>query len=167
MSKKNKSKIKKTLVEQILDKHKIPYEQMVFETYQDGDVAQLNIQKHAEQDQHLIYKTLALIGDKTGPLVGVLPIDEHLSYKKLAKASGNKKVGMVPLKDLVKTTGYEHGANTPIGIWEKHKYPIYLDTEANEADTIMVSSGQIGRSVKLNPHDLINLVQGTIVDLKE
>lgn len=45
-----------------------------------------------------IYKTLALIGDKTGPIVGILPLTEHLSEKKLAKVSGNKKVHMIPQK---------------------------------------------------------------------
>lgn len=165
MSKK-KDKIKKTLVEQILDKNKIPYEQMVFATHQEGDVVQLSVD-HTGQNKHLIYKTLALTGNETGPLVGVLPIDEHLSYKKLAKASGNKKVGMIPLKDLIKTTGYEHGANTPIGIWEKYGYPIYLDDEVNQQEFIMVSSGQVGRSVKIAPKDLQKLVSATITDIKE
>ncbi|KZX38716.1 aminoacyl-tRNA deacylase, partial [Pediococcus acidilactici] len=110
--KKKKGKLSKTLVEQILDKHKIEYQQFVFPTYQDGDVKQLNVD-HIGIDDHVIYKTLALTGSQTGPLVGVIPVDEHLSYKKLAKLSGNKKVGMIPLKNLVATTGYEHGANTP------------------------------------------------------
>ena len=46
-----------------------------------------------------IYKTLALTGDKTGPIIGIVPITEHLSEKKLAKISGNKKVNMIPQKD--------------------------------------------------------------------
>ena len=54
-------------------------------------------------------------GNNTGPLVGVVPMTEHLSMKKLAKASGNKKCEMLPLKKLEKTTGYVHGANTSIG----------------------------------------------------
>ncbi|MBU5894509.1 aminoacyl-tRNA deacylase, partial [Vibrio cholerae O1] len=62
-----------------------------------------------------IYKTLALIGDKTGPIVGILPLTEHLTEKKLAKVSGNKKVHMIPQKDLQKTTGYINGANNPVG----------------------------------------------------
>lgn len=167
MSKKKKGKrLHKTLVEQILDKNKIAYKQVEFATHIQGDVAQMDVD-HADIDEHHIYKTLVLNGNVTGPVVGVLPIDEHLDEKKLAKASGNKKVNMVPLKDLVKTTGYEHGANTPVGIWEKNQFPIYLDSTAQEQGQILVSSGQIGRSVELDATDLAGLVHGTFTDLLE
>lgn len=161
-----KKKVKKTLVEQILDKNKISYEQAEFPTHQEGDVAQLSVD-HSDIDEHLVYKTLVLEGNSTGPVVGVLPVDYHLDEKKLAKVSGNKKVNMVPLKDLLKTTGYEHGANTPVGIYEKFKYPIYIDQSALETATIYVSSGKIGRSIKINATDLANLVHAPFVDLKQ
>ena len=45
--------------------------------------------------------------------------------EKLAKLSGNKKVAMIPQKDLEKTTGYIHGANNPVGIRQKHPFPIF------------------------------------------
>lgn len=167
ISKKNKkNKIDKTLVEKILDKANMKYEQYVFPTKQEGDVEQLQVD-HLKEDEHRIYKTLALTGNKTGPLVGVLPIDEHLSYKKLAKTSGNKKVGMIPLKELVKTTGYEHGANTPIGIYETKHFPIYISDIAQKQGAIIVSSGKIGRSVKIDANDLKKLVHGTFADLTE
>lgn len=167
MAKKKKGKrLHKTLVEQILDKNKISYKQYKFATHTKGDVAQMEVD-HDQVDEHHIYKTLVLSGPTTGPVVGVLPIDEHLDEKKLAKASGNKKVDMVPLKDLVKTTGYEHGANTPVGIWEKNHFPIYFDNSAQEQGQILVSSGQIGRSVELDATELATLVHGTFTDLLE
>ncbi|MHA8137988.1 Cys-tRNA(Pro) deacylase [Lactobacillaceae bacterium Scapto_B20] len=162
MSKKNK--IKKTLVEKILDKAKINYKQLVFETHMKGDVAQMDVD-HGGIDEHKIYKTLVLTGKTTGPVVGVVPLDKHLNEKELARVSGNKKVNMVPLKDLDKTTGYEHGANTPIGIWEKFEYPIYIDASAEQQGDIYVSSGKIGRSVELNATDLKNLVHAEFADI--
>ena len=164
MSKK-KSKLKKTQVEQILDKNGIAYQQAHFPTTQDGDV-QTMVVDHGDVDEHLIYKTLVLTGNVTGPLVGVVPVDRHLDEKALARVSGNKKVDMVPLKDLLKTTGYVHGANTPVGIYEKHHYPIFIDNEAKETPTIFVSSGQLGRSVQLNAEDLAKLVNATFADLQ-
>ncbi len=161
-----KKRIKKTLVEQILDKNKIDYEQTEFPTHQEGDVAQLTVD-HSDIDEHLIYKTLVLTGNETGPVVGVLPVDIHMDEKKLAKVSGNKKVNMVPLKDLLKTTGYEHGANTPVGIFEKFGYPIYFDQAAESEPYIYVSSGKIGRSIKINPVALAQLVQAPFVDLEQ
>ncbi len=167
MSKKNKkSKMKKTQVEQILDKNNIPYEQAEFPTHQDGDVRSMSVD-HTGIDEHIIYKTLVLTGNVTGPLVGVIPVDTHLDEKKLAKVSGNKKVNMVPLKNLLKTTGYVHGANTPVGIYEKFQYPIFIDTEAKEQGEIFVSSGKVGRSVKLNAEDLAGLVHATFADLEQ
>lgn len=163
---KKKARLKKTQVEQILDKHKIPYRQIEFPTVQDGDVRSMKVD-HLGIDEHRIYKTLVLEGPTTGPMVGVVPIDTHLDEKALARVSGNKKVEMVPLKKLVKTTGYVHGANTPVGIYEKHHYPIYIDQAAQAEATIFVSSGQIGRSVEVSATDLAQLVNATFADLQQ
>lgn len=163
MGKKKKNKVHKTLVEQILDKNNISYIQHQFATHDENNVAQLEVEE--DMDQHRIYKTLVLEGKETGPVVGVVPLDQHLDEKRLAKESGNKKVNMVPLKDLLKTTGYVHGANTPVGIYEKFHYPIYIDNEAKRQGQILVSSGQVGRSVELDANDLVNLVHGHFVDI--
>lgn len=165
MSKKKK-RLKKTQVEQILDKNKISYESAVFPTHQDGDVRTLTVD-HGSLDEHQIYKTLVLSGKTTGPLVGVVPIDTHLDEKALAKVSGNKKVEMVPLKKLLATTGYVHGANTPVGIYEKYHYPIFIDNDAKVSGEIYVSAGQIGRSVKVNAEDLAQLVHAQFADLQQ
>ncbi|MCL0330492.1 aminoacyl-tRNA deacylase [Apilactobacillus xinyiensis] len=164
--KKKKNNIHKTLVEQILDKNSIPYKQHIFPTHEEGDVAQMDV-KDDTVSEHTIYKTLVLSGKTTGPVVGVVPLDAHLDEKKLAKVSGNKKVNMVPLKDLLKTTGYAHGANTPIGIYEKFGYPIYIDNEAKKQGDIFVSSGQIGRSVLVNASDIAKLTKAEFVDIQK
>lgn len=157
MSKKNK--IKKTLVDQILDKAKIEHDSLQLDALQ-GDLPN-GIQK---QD---IFKTLALIGDKTGPIIGILPLTEHLSEKKLAKISGNKKVQMIPQKDLQKITGYIHGANNPIGIRQKYNYPIFIDTIALEKQELIVSAGEIGRSIRINSEVLADFVNAKFADIKE
>ena len=165
--KKKKNKLEKTLVEKILDQHKIKYRQAEFATREDkGGVAQMDT-SILNEDEHLDYKTLACEGNKTGPLVGVIPVTEHLSMKKLAKISGNKKCEMIPLKKLEKTTGYVHGANTPIGIHFTHHYPIYLDDSMKNEKEIGVSSGKVGRSVFLAPSDLQKITEAKFGDLLE
>lgn len=159
-----KHKEEKTLVEKMLDKQNVAYKPYTFPTEEVGDVAQLDVD-HANISEHKIYKTLVLTGNKTGPVVGVVPLDRHIDYKKLSKASGNKKVGMVPLKDLVKTTGYEHGANTPIGIHARHKYPIFIGLEAEGEPEIIVSAGRIGRSVGIEPKALAKVVHAQFADI--
>ena len=155
-----KTKLKKTLVEQILTKAKISHEGLAINALEEQTLPS-DIQRSD------IYKTLALLGDKTGPIIGVLPLTEHLDEKKLAKVSGNKKVQMIHQKDLQNTTGYIHGANNPVGIWQSKKFPIYIDLLALQKPTIIVSAGELGRSVRLNAQVLANFVQAEFVDIRE
>lgn len=151
--------MKKTLVDQILDKAKIDHDSLSFNGLE-GELPE-------DINREDIFKTLALIGDKTGPLIGIVPITEHLSEKKLAKVSGNKKVSMIPQKDLQKTTGYVHGANNPIGIRQKHQFPIFIDTVALEKGKMIVSAGELGRSIRVDSQILADFVQAEFADLKE
>ncbi|CAM3056060.1 aminoacyl-tRNA deacylase [Lactococcus hircilactis] len=155
-----KQKIKKTLVEQILDKANLPYLSLSLNALEEKTLP-------AGIERSDIYKTLALIGDKTGPIVGILPLTEHLSEKKLAKISGNKKISMIPQKELQKTTGYIHGANNPVGIWQNKKFPIYIDHLAKSRAFIIVSAGEVGRSVSINPIALAEFVHAQFVELRE
>lgn len=154
-----KVKIKKTLVDQILDKAKIDYDSLVLNAFE-GQLPQ-------GIEENDIYKTLALTGDKTGPVIGIVPITEHLSEKKLAKISGNKKVSMIPQKDLEKTTGYIHGANNPVGIRQKHNFPIYIDQSALEKGKMIVSAGEIGRSIRIDSQVLADFVKANFADIIE
>lgn len=154
-----KEKIKKTLVDQILDKAKIEHDSLVLNALKD--------QLPQGIDESHIYKTLALIGDKTGPIIGIVPITEHLSEKKLAKISGNKKVSMIPQKDLEKTTGYVHGANNPVGIRQKHTFPIYIDESALALGKMIVSAGEIGRSIRIDSQALADFVRAEFADIVE
>ncbi|WP_241559430.1 YbaK/EbsC family protein [Lacticaseibacillus hulanensis] len=147
----------------MLDAAHIAYAPVAFSTHQDGDVMQISTEEMAVP-RHLVYKTLVLTGNKTGPVVGIVPLDMHIDYKKLSQVSGNKKVGMVPLKDLVKTSGYEHGANNPVGIHARHNYPIYFANEAKAAGEIIISAGKIGRSVKVNAEELAKFVGAKFAD---
>ncbi|MCL2677351.1 MAG: aminoacyl-tRNA deacylase [Streptococcaceae bacterium] len=154
-----KEKLKKTLVEQILDRANIAHQGLSLNALETSLLPE-------GIDYSDIYKTLALIGDKTGPLIGILPLSEHLNEKKLAQISGNKKVQMIAQKELQKTTGYIHGANNPIGIWQTKKFPIYFDEIAKDREFIIVSAGEIGRSVQVNPIQLAEFVHGQFVDIK-
>lgn len=153
-----KMTLKKTLPEQILDKAKIPYSSLAINAL-DGQLPD-------GIPAGLIFKTLALTGDKTGPLIGILPITEHLSEKKLAELSGNKKVQMIAQKDLQKTTGYIHGANNPVGIRQKHRFPIYIDQTALVLGEMIVSAGEISRSIRINSQLLASFVQAEFADIK-
>ncbi|MBU7456147.1 aminoacyl-tRNA deacylase [Leuconostoc fallax] len=162
-----KKKIKKTLPEHIMDAHQVNYEHLELNILDKTDEEITQLLDHFQVKKSDIYKTLAAHGDKTGPVVAVLPITQHLSTKKLASASHNKKVKMIPMKELEKTTGYIHGANNPVGIWQNKKFPIYFDMTAQNADYIIVSAGELGQSDKVNPQQMATLVQADFADLLE
>ena len=153
-----KQKLKKTQVEQILDKANISYESLAINALED------KIPDNIKRED--IFKTLALVGETTGPIIGIVQLTEHLSEKKLAKVSGNKKVSMIPLKDLQKTTGYVHGANNPVGIHQRHNFPIFIDNMALEKGTMIVSAGEIGRSIRIDSKALAEFVGASFADLK-
>lgn len=158
-----KARIKKILVEQILDKANIPYETIVFSGGMNRNQAELDAYGLTDHD---IYKTLALDGNVTGPVIGIVPVDNHLNEKKLAAVSGNKKVNMIPTKDLQRTTGYIHGANNPVGIWQTKKFPIYFDNSAKEAGTITISAGEVGRSIRIDAETLAEFVHAKFADIR-
>ena len=154
-----KVKIKKTLVEQILTKAGIEHTGI--------QINALEGELPSEYDRTHIFKTLALLGDKTGPIIGIVSITEHLAEKKLAKVSVNKKVSMIPQKELEKTTGYIHGANNPVGIRQKHNYPIFIDKTALDLDKLIVSAGEVGHSIIIAPQDLASFVKADFADILE
>ena len=67
------------------------------------------------------FKTLVGKGDKTGHIVAVIPADKEVDLKKLASVSGNKRVELIAVKDLLALTGYIRGGVSPIGM--KKKFP--------------------------------------------
>lgn len=115
------------------------------------------------QDIAGVFKTLVLHGDKTGYFVCVIQGDKEVDLKKAAKASGNKKVAMIPMKDLLPLTGYIRGGCTAIGM--KKNFPVYLDQNALLQDKIHVSAGKRGLQIKLLPNDYIKATSATVSDL--
>ncbi len=152
-----KAKMKKTLVDQILDKAHIEHDSLAI------NALERELPEGIQKSD--IFKTLALTGDKTGPIIGIVPLTEHLSEKKLAKVSGNKKVSMIPQKDLQKTTGYIHGANNPVGIRQKHHFPIFIDNSALTLRQMIVSAGEVGRSIRIDSQVLADFVDAQFADL--
>ncbi|RQW62325.1 YbaK/EbsC family protein [Vibrio viridaestus] len=151
-------------VETFLVKSGIPFEAISFKVERGDGLLRIN---DGSIDPHTVYKTLALTGSSTGPLIAVVPLDTRLSYKKLAKVSGNRTVGLIPEDRLEETTGYIHGTNNPLGIWFTKQYPIFIDQQSIEPKRIYVSSGHLGRGVKIDIIHLTDLVDAKLYDLVE
>ncbi len=112
-----------------------------------------------------VFKTLVARGDHNGICVFCIPVCCELDLKKAAKASGNKKVELVAVKELLGLTGYIRGGCSPVGM--KKKYPTYMEETCLLFDIIAVSAGARGHQLLLNPQDLADYVKADLVDLIE
>ena len=110
-----------------------------------------------------VFKTLVARGDKTGPLVFCIPCAEELDLKRAAALTGNKKIEMVAVKDLLGLTGYIRGGCSPIGM--KKKFPTWIDESALNFEKITVSSGARGAQLLLDRAKLLQFVQATTAHL--
>lgn len=157
-----KKKQVKTNAIRIVEQKKIPYQEHTY-TFSEDDLGAKHVAEELNQNEAQIFKTLVAVGNKTGPVVAVIPSNQELDLKKIAKESGNKKVEMLHLKDLENLTGYIRGGCSPVGM--KKLFPTYFDQSALNFATIMVSAGKRGVQMELAPNDLAGLVRGKFVDL--
>ena len=112
-----------------------------------------------------VFKTLVARGPKRGIMVFCIPVCCELDLKKAAKAAGDKSIELLPVKDLLPTTGYIRGGCSPVGM--KKKYPTFFDEVCLLFEQIAVSAGERGHQMILPPEDLIQLVDGKLVDIIE
>ena len=110
-----------------------------------------------------VFKTLVAKGAKRGILVFCIPVCCELDLKKAAKEAGDKSIELLPVKELLSTTGYIRGGCSPVGM--KKKFPTYFDEVCLLFDEIAVSAGERGHQMILPPNDLVQLVGAEIVDL--
>jgi len=108
-----------------------------------------------------VFKTLVARGDRLGVCLAVVPGDTELDLKALAKHSGNRRVEMVPLKEVQPLTGYIRGGVTALAL--KKPYPVFLDETAILFDKIAVSAGVRGTQILLKPDDYIRAINAATV----
>jgi Cys-tRNA(Pro)/Cys-tRNA(Cys) deacylase len=112
-----------------------------------------------------VFKTLVLRGEKKGVMVCVVPVELEVDLKKLAQAAGDKKVEMVPMKEILGLTGYIRGGVSPIGM--KKKFPTYIDETCLSFERITVSSGTKGAQLLLSVAELLPFVDAKTASLTQ
>ncbi|MFH1198005.1 MAG: Cys-tRNA(Pro) deacylase [bacterium] len=152
----------KTNVIRILEAKRILHASIEYK-FNEDELDAVSVANKIGVDDERVFKTLVAEGDKTGINIFCIPAKYELNLKKAATASGNKKVEMIKVKELLPITGYIRGGCSPIGM--KKLYPIFIDESARLFDNIYVSAGIRGMQIKLNPEDLINLINGVYADL--
>ncbi|MDB4897524.1 MAG: transcriptional regulator [Firmicutes bacterium] len=152
----------KTIAARILDQAGVPYELRDYQ-WNEEELDAVTVAGKIGLPPEQVFKTLVVRGDKTGVLVACIPGDAELDLKQLAALSGNKKVEMVPVKEIQGLTGYIRGGVSPLGM--RKAYPFYLDETAEILDPISVSAGQRGLQMLLSGPDLIRATQAHLAPL--
>jgi Cys-tRNA(Pro)/Cys-tRNA(Cys) deacylase len=110
-----------------------------------------------------VFKTLAVEGDRTGICLAVIPGNTELDFKALARVTGDRKIDMIPLKDVQSVTGYIRGGVTALAC--KKDYPVYVDETAELWDVISISAGQRGIQIFVSPAEYIRAVDAKLGDI--
>ena len=150
----------KTNAVRILDSLGISYELREYQVDPDDLSATTAAAKIAIPPGQL-FKTLAVQGDRNGICLAVIPATEELDFKALAHQTGDRKVDMVPLKEVQFATGYIRGGVTALAC--KKDYPVYIDELAEICDVISISAGRRGLQILLTPKDYIRAVNAKVV----
>ncbi len=152
----------KTIAARILDQLNITYELRAYEVNED-ELDAVTVARKVNLPPEAVFKTLVARGDKTGVMMALVAADAELDLKKLATVSGNKKIELVAVKELLGLTGYIRGGCSPLGA--KKNFPVFIDETMILSEQISISAGQRGLQLILAPDDLQRATEATLVDI--
>jgi Cys-tRNA(Pro)/Cys-tRNA(Cys) deacylase len=151
--------MRKTNAARILDNLNIEYSLCEYEV-DESDLSAETVAKKVHLPLEQVFKTLVARGDRTGVLMACVPGDGELDLKAIAALSANKKVELVPLKEIQQLTKYIRGGVSPIGA--RKQYPVYLDERALKFPLIAVSAGIRGCQIFIDPKSLSRAIEAKI-----
>ena len=147
----------------LLSGAKIEYDTFEYECDEVGENFGEEISKKTGIPPEKSFKTLVARGDRNGIAVLCVPVCNEVDLKKAAKVSGNKKLELIHVKELLGLTGYIRGSVSPIGM--KKKYPTYINATACDFEKVAVSGGMCGYTVMLTPTDLQKITDCVFEDI--
>lgn len=154
----------KTNACRILDRNKIKYDLVTY-SVDESDLSAIHVAESVGEDINTVFKTLILHGSQYGFFVCVIPGDLEVNLKKAANIRGEKKIAMIPMKDLKEVTGYIRGGCSPLGM--KKPFPVYIDSSCVQHEFIFISAGVRGMQIKIAPADLIKVTNAVVADITE
>ena len=152
----------KTNAARLLDQAGVRYELREY-TVDEEDLSAPHVAEAIGMPPEQVFKTLVVRGDRSGVLLACIPGNAELNLRALAAASGNKKVELVAVKEVLGLTGYIRGGVSPVGA--KKPYPLYLDETADLWEVISVSGGLRGLQILVAPADLARVTEAQRCDI--
>ena len=149
----------KTNATRILDSLGISYDLREYEVDPDDLTAETVATKIGFPPEQ-VFKTLVARGDRAGVCLAVIPGNAELDPKALARVTGDRKVELVPLKEVQQLTGYIRGGVTAWGA--KRDYPVFADETIELFDIISISAGLRGTQILIAPADYLRSLNATV-----
>ena len=112
-----------------------------------------------------VFKTLVARGERNGICMAVIPGNQELNLKALAASAGERKIQLVPVKELQALTGYIRGGVTALAA--KREFPVYVDETIELFDVVSISAGLRGLQILIAPGDYLRATKGTVAALAE
>ena len=162
MAKKKETDKTKTNAMRLLEQAGIPFRVETYE-FDEEHLSGAHVASQVSLPEDQIFKPLVVRGEKKGIMVFCIPVMMELDLKKAAKISGDKKIEMTHVKELLGLTGYIRGGCSPVGM--KKKYPTWFDETAMLYDEIAVSAGVRGAQIIVNPDALKDYVEAAYGDV--
>ncbi|MGA2965195.1 MAG: Cys-tRNA(Pro) deacylase [Terriglobales bacterium] len=154
----------KTNAARLLDQMGIHYELREYEV-DPNDLAAETVAAKIGLPLEQVFKTLVASGDRNGIAMAVIPGDQELNLKAMAAAAGERKIQLVPVKELQALTGYIRGGVTALAA--KRDFPVYVDETIELFDVVSISAGVRGLQILLAPADYLRATKATIAALAE
>jgi Cys-tRNA(Pro)/Cys-tRNA(Cys) deacylase len=157
-----KESVSKTNAARLLDQLGIPYELRTYEVDPE-DLAAETVAAKIGLPPEQVFKTLVARGERNGAVMAVIPGDQELDLKALAAAAGERKIQLVPVKELQALTGYIRGGVTALAA--KREYPVFVDETIELFEVVSISAGMRGLQILIAPADYLRATKGTIAAL--
>jgi Cys-tRNA(Pro)/Cys-tRNA(Cys) deacylase len=165
-----KTAVQKTNAARLLDRMGIRYELREYEV-DPNDLAAETVAAKIGLPPEQVFKTLVARGDRSkdrskdrnGICMAVIPGDQELNLKALAAAAGERKIQLVPVKELQALTGYIRGGVTALAA--KRDFPVYVDETIELFHVVSISAGIRGLQILIAPADYLRATNGQLAAL--
>jgi Cys-tRNA(Pro)/Cys-tRNA(Cys) deacylase len=154
----------KTNAARLLDQMGIHYELREYEVDPD-DLAAETVAAKIGLPPEQVFKTLVARGDRNGVCMAVIPGDQDLNLKALAATAGERKIQLVPVRELQTLTGYIRGGVTALAA--KRDFPVFVDETIELFDVVSISAGVRGTQILISPADYLRATKGRLAPLAE
>ena len=163
-----KTAVQKTNAARLLDRMGIRYELREYEV-DPNDLAAETVAAKIGLPPEQVFKTLVARPDRSkdrnGISMAVIPGDQELNLKSLAAAARERKIQLVPVKELQSLTGYIRGGVTALAA--KRDFPVYVDETIELFDVVSISAGIRGLQILIKPADYLRATNSQIAALAE